>query len=155
MMTNLSDFIAGLLGGRSGALSSLLPGDMPGDPIYRRPSGYDPGAARWAQISRGLLEAGARIAAAPRGQAVGQGLRGFIEGSDAGKANYEGDLERIAPSHAMEDPAVDGARPSGDAALTEETIDRMPLADLLTIDPAPLTAAQYRALSRRLFREGY
>jgi hypothetical protein len=90
MMETLWDAIARLFGG--GTLAAILPGDMPGDPNYRRPPGYDPAAARWVQISRALLEAGARVASAPRGQAVGQGLQGFIEGSDAGRQAYEDEL---------------------------------------------------------------
>jgi hypothetical protein len=37
--------------------------------------------------------------------------------------------------------AVDRVPPSGSMALREEAIDRMPLAELLTIDPASLTVA--------------
>lgn len=91
-MISLWDAIAQLLG--SGASSFLVSGDMPGDPGYRRPPGYDPDAARWAQISRGLLEAGARVASAPRGQATGQGLLGLIEGMDTGREAYENGLGR-------------------------------------------------------------
>jgi hypothetical protein len=91
-MTTLWEAVGGLLGGE--AASSLLPGDMPGDPSYGRPPGYDPDEARWAQISRGLLEAGARVASAPRGQATGQGLLGLIEGMDTGREAYENGLGR-------------------------------------------------------------
>jgi len=90
MMETLWDAIARLFGG--GSSTAVLPGDMPGDPNYHRPPGYDPAAARWAQISRALLQAGARVASAPRGEAVGQGLQGFVEGSDAGRQAYEEEL---------------------------------------------------------------
>jgi hypothetical protein len=90
MMETLWDAIAKLFGG--GSSPDLLPGDMPGDPNHHRPPGYDPAAAQWAQISRALLEAGARVASAPPGQAVGQGLQGFIEGGDAAKRAYENAL---------------------------------------------------------------
>lgn len=65
---------------------------LDGSTDYRRTLGYDPKAAMWAQISRAFMESGARLASAPRGQAVGQGLLGFIEGSDAGKEDYENGL---------------------------------------------------------------
>jgi len=207
MMVSLWDAIASLFGG--GSSSTILPGDMPGDPNYRRPPGYDPDAARWAQISRALLEAGARVASAPRDQAVGQGLQGFIEGSDAGKQNYEDGLlnelkwgelgrrkEQEKANPAYFDPLVGntaphaagisvpadlgyaggtgpygmnktsggrtrpGGAPTGStpgigAALTEDEIDRMPLIQLVQINPAQLTPEQYCAVSRRLFREGH
>jgi hypothetical protein len=194
MMADLENIIAGLLGG--GLSSSILSGDMPNDPNYRRIPGYDPDGARWAQISRALLEAGARIASAPRGQAVGQGLRGFIDGSDAGRQAYEDALlnaikwravesqppqdERQAPAsiaspnesiaipdgrarHAAlkEQTSVDGVSTDGKLEAqsglipTEAQIDQMPLFQLWQIDPAQLSPSQRRALSRRLFREGF
>jgi hypothetical protein len=97
MMAGLWDAIVGLLGG--GSSSSFLPND----PDHRRPQGYDPDAARWAQISRALLEAGARVASAPRGQATGQGLLGFIEGMDAGKQAYENGLRNKTDGLQFED----------------------------------------------------
>jgi hypothetical protein len=121
-MTDLSDLIAGLLGGRSGVLSSLLPGGMPGDPSYRRPPGYDPDAAQWAQVSRALLEAGARVASAPRGQAVGQGLRGFIEGGDAGRQAYEDALLNAIKRREIETQAREEEQGQGTVASPNESI---------------------------------
>ncbi len=167
-MTSLWDAIARLLGG--GTASSILPGDMPGDLNYRRPPGYDPDEARWAQISRGLLEAGARVAAAPRQQAVGEGLQGFIVGSDAGKRAYEDDLLKAFESREIEtqpsqndglpldnEPAPDTAADSPPTALawTEDQIDNMPLFQLWQIDPVRLSVTARQALSRRLFKEGF
>lgn len=193
-MTGLEDIIAGLLGG--GPSSPILQGDMPGDPNYRRIPGYDPDAARWAQVSRALLEAGARVASAPRGQAVGQGLQGFIDGSDAGRQAYEDALLNAIKWRAVETqpPQDEGqapapnALPNGSIAIpddpglrtamkeqmsldgafgnarlealsefipTEAQIDQMPLFQLWQIDPAQLSPSQRRALSRRLFREGF
>jgi hypothetical protein len=143
---------------------------MPGDPSYRRPPGYDPDAARWAQISRGLLEAGARLAAAPRRQAIGQGLQGFIAGSDAGKQAYEDDLSKAIGRRQLEalqtqdggspadnDPPSGGIEnlPPAAAAWTEDQIDHMPLFQLSQIDPAQLSPSGRQALSRRLFQEGF
>ncbi|HWA43386.1 MAG TPA: hypothetical protein VHA10_09270 [Hypericibacter adhaerens] len=82
---SLWEAIAGLLG-RS---ASILPGDMPGYPSDRHPPGYDADAARWAQIARGLMDAGVRVATAPRGQAIGQGVQGLVEGLDSGRRRYE------------------------------------------------------------------
>ena len=167
-MASLWDAIARLLGG--GTFSALLPGDMPGDPNYRRPPGYDPDEARWAQISRGLLEAGARVASAPRRQAVGKGLQGFIVGSDAGKRAYEDDLlkaiesREIATQRSQNDglsldnePAPGGAADSPATAMawTEDQIGNMPLFQLWQIDPVRLSVTARQALSRRLFQEGF
>jgi hypothetical protein len=105
-MTSLWDAVARLLS--SGADASVLSSDMPGDPNYGHPPGYDPDAARWAWISHGLLEAGARVASAPRRQAVGEGLQGFIAGSDAGKQAYEDGLSNAIRRRVMR-PAKDGA----------------------------------------------
>jgi len=167
-MTSLWDAIARLLG--NGTSSSVLPGDMPGDPNYRRPPGYDPDAARWAQISRGLLEAGARVASAPRQQAVGEGLQGYIVGSDAGKRAYDDDLLNAIKWREIETQppqndgplADDGSRTVGAAgspptavAWTEDQIDSMPLFQLWQIDPVQLSPNARQALSRRLFQEGF
>jgi hypothetical protein len=62
---------------------------MPGYPGDRHPPGYDADVARWAQIARGLMDAGVRVATAPRGQAIGQGVQGFVEGLDSGRRRYE------------------------------------------------------------------
>lgn len=100
---NLWEAIAGLLGGAAAFL--------PEDRSRRHPPGYDAEAARWAQIAQGLMDAGVRVAAAPRGQAIGQGVRGFIEGLDSGRRAYEGALPDGADSLPI------GSYPGSDVAL--------------------------------------
>lgn len=167
-MSTLWDAIAHLLG--SGASASVLSGDMPGDPNYRHSPGYDPDAARWAQIARGLLEAGARVASAPRREAVGEGLRGFIAGSETGRQTYEDDLLRAigrqeieaqrsqADGIPLDDKPALGAMadtPPAAVAAIEDQIDHMPLLQLSQIDPVQLSPRARHALSRRLYQEGF
>jgi hypothetical protein len=160
---------------------------------YRRALGYNPWAAVLATLGGGLQQLGAGIATAPRGQAIGQGLLGFLQGTTAGREGYENGLlsrlrwRELAQEQARQDalkkslaplaetPPSDAglpynaalarvtvaagannpsANPAG-VALTEDEIDRMPLSQLVQIDPAQLTPEQYWAVSRRLFREGH
>jgi len=63
-----------------------------GNSDYRQVLGYDPKAALWSQIAAALQQAGAGVATAPRGQAVGQGLLGVLQGTQQGQQNYESGL---------------------------------------------------------------
>jgi hypothetical protein len=167
-MSTLWDAVARLLG--SGAASSVLSGDMRGDPNYRHSPGRDPDSACWAQISRCPLETGVRVPSAPRRQAVGEGLRGFIAGSDAGRQTYEDDLSRgigrweIEAQRSQTDgvpfddkpaPGAVADMPPIAAAWAEDQIDHMPLFQLSRIDPVQLSPSARHALSRRLYQEGF